>query len=81
MGTAKYNNQKNVSGSIIKKLREQECMEIKDLCREYQLRGISIDRYKLYKIENNKISIKDFELIATFEILDADMNILKEYLE
>lgn len=81
MGTAKYNNQKNVSGSIIKKLREQKCMEIKDLCREYQLRGISIDRYKLYKIENNKISIKDFELIATFEILDADMNILKEYLE
>ena len=81
MGTAKYNNQKNVAGSIIKKLREQKCMEIKDLCREYQLRGISIDRYKLYKIENNKISIKDFELIATFEILDADMNILKEYLE
>ena len=56
-------------------------MEMKDMCREYELRGIEIDRFKLYKIENNKISIKDFELVATFEILDADLNILKRILK
>ena len=81
MGMTKYNNQKNIAGSIIKQLREQKCMEMKDMCREYELRGIEIDRFKLYKIENNKISIKDFELVATFEILDADLNILKRILK
>ena len=71
MGMTKYNNQKNIAGSIIKQLREQKCMEMKDMCREYELRGIEIDRFKLYKIENNKISIKDFELVAFAKVLNV----------
>ena len=81
MGTTKFNNEKNFAGSIIKQLREEKGMEIKQLCTELQLRGISIDRQKIYMIENNKILIKDFELIAIFKVLDADLNILKDMME
>ena len=81
MGTTKFNNQKNLAGSIIKKYRESRGMEIKELCEKLQLRGVSIDRQKIYMIENNKILLKDFELIMIFKILNVDLNILKDLIE
>lgn len=76
-----YNGNKNISGHFLKSARESIKMTKEDLCKKLSLCGVNISRDELYKIENNKLMIKDFELIAISKQLDIDLNNLKDYLE
>lgn len=43
--------------------------------------GIPISLDKIYRIENQKLSLKDYELIAICTILDIDYDNLKEIIK
>lgn len=68
----KYNGKSNVSGKIIQKYRELQNMSREELAEKLQLLGISYDRTTVYRIENGKSLIKDFELLTICKILKID---------
>jgi len=45
------------------------------------LKGIYISREELYRMEHNQMMIKDFEVVAIFQVLHADLNVLKSFIE
>lgn len=77
----KFYNQRNFIGQIIKEHREKMHYSKTELSSKLDLMGIELDRFELYKIENSKTSVKDFELIALCIVLDIDFNELKEKME
>ena len=77
----KYNNKKNIAGSLIKEAREKKEMTKTDLSKKLELKGVCINRDELLLIERNQLLLKDFELAAISEILDIDLNNLKNYLD
>lgn len=58
----KFNEKKNISGNFIKKSREQKGISRVQLSIKLELLAIYLDRSEIYKIEENKLPIKDFEL-------------------
>ena len=44
------------------------------LSEKLELMGISIHRQSLYDIENNKRTVKDYELFGIAHILEVDVN-------
>ena len=77
----KFNNNRNIVGNLIKKHREKKHYSKMELSRKLELLGIELDRFELYKIETNKKSVKDFELIALCIVLDIDFSELKILIE
>ena len=77
----KYYNKRNISGALIKSAREKKKMTKTDLSKKLELKGVSINRNQLLLIEKNQLLLKDFELAAISEILDIDLNNLKNYLD
>lgn len=77
----KYNNKKNIAGSLIREAREKKEMTKTDLSKKLELKGVCINRDELLLIEKNQLLVKDFELAAISEILDIDLNNLKNYLD
>lgn len=77
----KFNDKRNIVGSLIREYREKKHYSKMELSRKLELLGIELDRFELYKIENNKKSVKDFELIALCIVLDIDFNKLKKLVE
>lgn len=77
----KFNDRRNIIGGLIKKYREKKHYSKMELSRKLELLGIELDRFELYKIETNKKSVKDFELIALCIVLDIDFNELKKLIE
>ena len=45
-----------------------------------ELIGINLSQTEIYRIEENKMSVKDFELIGLAKILNIDLNTLKNLL-
>lgn len=76
----KYNDKKNIAGILIKKAREEKEMTKAELSKRLELKGVNINSDELLLIEKNKLLVKDFEIAAIAEILDIDLNNLKEYL-
>ena len=76
-----YNGKRNISYNFLKSARESKSMTKVELCKRLELEGVYINRDELCKIESNKQSLKDFELIAISKILNIDLNNLKDYLE
>lgn len=74
----KYNNKPNVIGKVLSKARKQKGYTKTALCRKLELLGIEFDRNEIYRIENDRMSVKDFELIAFAAVLDIDLNSLKK---
>ena len=72
-----YNNKRNIAGALIKEAREKKKMTKSELSRQLELKGVNINRDELLLIEKNKLLLKDFELAAISEILDIDLNNLK----
>ena len=66
----KYEEQANVTGSIIKKARLKKKLSKSEVCRRLQLHAVYIDRIQLYKMEEGFMSIKDFELLALRKVLN-----------
>lgn len=77
----KFNNKPNIIGNLIKKSREKKGFSKVDLSRELELLGVAISPKELYRIETNKMIVKDFELVACCIILDINFNDLKELFE
>ena len=79
----RYNNKKNISGTLIRNAREEKGMSkvrvrLSQLLDTY---GIYINTDELLRIEKNQLLVKDFELVAIAQILDIDLNQLKNDLE
>lgn len=77
----KFNNRRNVIGNLIKEHRESKGYTKILLSHKLELLGIELDRFEIYKIENGKTSVKDFELIALCIVLDIKMEELKNLIE
>ena len=77
----RFNNKKNISGTLLKKSRENKGMTKKRLSEILDTYGIYINPDELLRIEKNKVIVKDFELVAIAQILDIDLNQLKSNLE
>nr|DAO22408.1 MAG TPA: hypothetical protein [Caudoviricetes sp.] len=77
----RFNNKKNISGTLLKKSRENKGMTKKRLSEILDTYGIYINPDELLRIEKNKVLVKDFELVAIAQILDIDLNQLKSNLE
>lgn len=77
----RYNDKKNISGTLIRRSREEKGMSKVRLSQLLDTYGIYINTDELLRIEKNQLLVKDFELIAIARILDIDLNQLKKYLE
>lgn len=65
----KYNDFKNVSGSIIRELRIKSNLSQQDLAEKLQLLGVQLTSKEISKIENNQRLVQDFELFAFAKVL------------
>lgn len=77
----RYNNKKNISGALIRNAREEKGMSKVRLSQLLDTYGIYINTDELLRIEKNQLLVKDFELVAIAQILDIDLNQLKNDLE
>lgn len=75
----KFNDKPNLIGQIIKNARQKRHFTKVDLCRELELVGIEMSRNEIYRIENNKMIVKDFELVAFCIVLDINFEDLKNW--
>ncbi len=70
----KYNGKLNVTGKLLKKYREKEKISYEQLSARLELMGISIHKQSIYDIENNKRTVKDYELFGLAYVLGVDVN-------
>lgn len=68
-------------GGFIKDAREKKNISKADLSIELDLLGVPITAVEIYRMETNRMIIKDFELVALCTALDVDLNDLKKFLE
>ena len=71
---AKYDGNMNVTGRLLKNYRIKKSLSYEKLSAKLELMGISIHKQSLYDIENNKRTVKDYELFAIAYILGIDVN-------
>lgn len=75
------NNKNNVVGKLIKKYRENNNLTKVELCKRLQLHAVYIDSTELKRMEDGRMIIKDFELIALCKELNIDYNELKNLID
>ena len=71
----KYNNFKNVSGSILRDLRQKANISQQELAQKLQLEGINLTAKEISKIETNNRLVQDFELFAFAKIFNVSTDI------
>ncbi len=77
----KYENKSNVIGSLLKEHRQKKKLSKEEVCRRLQLHGVYVNRIELYRMEQEQMIIKDFELLALCEVLEIDYNEMKTKIE
>lgn len=75
------NNKNNVVGKLIRKYRENKNLTKVELCKRLQLHAVYIDSTELKRMEDGRMIIKDFELIALCKELNIDYNELKNLID
>ena len=75
------NNKNNVVGKLIRKYRENNNLTKVELCKRLQLHAVYIDSTELKRMEDGRMIIKDFELIALCKELNIDYNELKNLID
>lgn len=78
MKTKKFNGQSNILGCNIKKYRELKNLSQRQLSDKIALLGIDIYASDISLIENNKLLIKDFEILAFCKALNISIDQLFE---
>ncbi len=78
MGTNKYNENFNIISHNLKKYRELNNLSQEQLCNKLALLGITLYKMDIYRIENNKRTVKDFELWGLSKIFNIKMEDLLE---
>lgn len=82
MISRKYENLSNVIGKEIQKLRKEKHLSRANLSNKLMILGIDINYDSLYKIENGRRIVKDFELAALAKVLDTtETDLLKAFRE
>lgn len=71
---SKYNGNMNVIGRLLKEYRNKQKLSYEKLSAKLDLIGISIHKQSLYDIENNKRTVKDYELFGIAYVLGIDVN-------
>ena len=70
----KFNGNMNIIGRLLKKYRTKKGLSYEQLANKLELMGISIHKQSIYDIENNKRTVKDFELFGLAYVLKIDVN-------
>ena len=70
MQVKKLNGKSNVIGKNIKKYRELRNLTQRELSNKIALLGIDIYHSDISQIENQKLLLKDFEIIAICKVLN-----------
>ena len=70
----RFNGNMNVIGRLLKEYRIKKDLSYEKLSAKLELVGISIHKQSLYDIENNKRTVKDYELFGIAYILGIDVN-------
>lgn len=78
MNYRKFNGKPNIIADIISLERTKQNLSLSQLSDKLQLIGVCLYKSDLYLIENNKRSVKDFELIALAIVLHLDYKKLED---
>lgn len=70
----KFEENMNVISRLLKEYRIKEDISYEKLSAKLELLGISIHKQSLYDIENNKRTVKDYELYGLAKVLGIDVN-------
>lgn len=70
----RFDENMNVVGRLVKEYRIKKDLSYEKLSAKLELLGISIHKQSLYDIENNKRTVKDYELFGIAYILGIDVN-------
>ena len=70
---ARFDGNMNVISKLLKEYRMKQNMSYETLSAKLELMGISIHKQSLYDIENNKRTVKDYELYGIAHILKVDI--------
>ena len=70
MSVRKLNNNLNVIGENLRKYRKEKHLSQANLTAELNLLGINLHKNDIYMIENNKRSVKDYEVCGFIKILN-----------
>lgn len=70
MRNSKFENKVNITGSNLKKIRTEMNISQEQLCSKLSLLGITLYKNDIYRIENNKRAVKDFELWGIIKVLN-----------
>ncbi|MDO5556369.1 MAG: helix-turn-helix transcriptional regulator [Clostridia bacterium] len=74
MISRKFDGNSNVCGKEIEKLRKQKHWSRATLSNKLMMLGIDINYDGIYKIENERRIVKDFELAAIAKVLNTSEN-------
>lgn len=77
----RFRGNKNAYGELIKECRKQKKFSRNDLSRELDLMGIPMSQDEIYRIESQKLVLKDYELIAICVVLNINFDILKKIIK
>lgn len=77
----KYEDKSNVIGNLIKEYRENLGLSKVEVCKRLQLHAVYLDGTELKRMEDGKMIIKDFELIALCKVLNIEYDKLKNSIE
>ena len=78
---SKFDGNMNITGDIIKEYRIKKNLSYEKLAIKLELMGIIIHKQSLYDIENNKRTVKDYELLGIASILEINLNELFKLLK
>ncbi len=70
MNFNKYNNNYNIIGKNLKKFRKEKKISQEKLSNQLSLLGITLYQSDIFDIENNKRTVRDFELWGITKILE-----------
>ncbi len=70
----KFYGNMNVIGKLLRKYRIEKNLSYEKMSAKLELIGISIHKQCLYDIENNRRTVKDYELFGIAYVLDIDVN-------
>lgn len=73
-----YNGKPNLIGANIKRLRNGKGISRAELALKLQLQGIEIERLTIWRIENGKRIVTDYEVRGFADALEVEINTLYE---
>ncbi len=77
----KYENKSNVIGRLVNEYRKKNNLSKTELSKMLQLHAVYLDITEINRIEEGKMIVKDFELIALCKVLEINYDDLKNTIE